>query len=1853
MDSLDIRISAILASAKDSNLDEQIRKLSGQIKERLELKLKIDASDLQVVEKQVNEAKKKIKAKSVMTDSLFINAKVEKQAADEITARLREVKKNVDALAKVQTQYSVDAKGRNKLETATLTYYNKELGQTVTETMKWVESTQKVNDELKKIKTFRTTGLNAVDNTAQAEAIKQATSIRDFNFGNLIQGVNASTFDSSKGFSSYIKEQYGESAELIGKFNDKQLKTGEIITQANFRVKEGADKWRMYQATLNKTTGEMRLMDNGLKDVINRQMSFGKMLSNAYEKFAIWSVATVSWYGAVNAVKSMISTIQDLDSSIVDLQKTTDLAGESLNSYLNKAFQVGSQIGKTGKDVIDATSEFSKAGYNVEQSLELAKSALVMTNVAEGIDDVTEASSALIAVLKGYQMEASKAMDITSMMNEVSNTTATNFDDLADGLRRTAGTVGQTGTQVQELTGLLVGGFEPLRNMEMVSSGLNMISQRLRGIGEDGEAIDGLMPKLQDEFMNIAKISIVDPETGGLRSTYNILKDMATVFPTLTEQQRQYLGELAAGNRQVKVLNSILSNWQSVDKAIQSANNSTGSALKENEKYLNSIEGRLSQLSSAWQKMSVGMIDSDLIKGAISSVTTLINTFGNLQTVLLLIGTTLALWKGTAITSFFTSLGKSVLSGITSLRNYNIALGSTIILERSSATATLSLNMALKSLWTTIKANPLGLILTGVTLVVTAMDIFNQKQEEIKQKAEQYTQKLRDESNALNDLKNQYTEISQSGDSTTESKQRLKSIQDQLIETYGIEANAIDLVNGKYRDQIKVIDQASAKKYEELKRSMGASGFEAQRNLFGNNTTDVDLNSFSLFNPKAYKYGYLSATTELDKVFTDLQKRYSDKFILDDKSLLTGNSTFKVNGTLEDRVQILGELSDAVTKVAEKDKDYEGIANSIANQYSTLNEKLQKNTEIWNKYAEADFYSNYKEQISEVHDLQNQLVNEKDSNKKSAIEQQLGKIQSSIITGKGYITGYKTFVDDLFNSIGESSDNASDGLNSQKQSLESLQKSLDETTKSVESYESELSYLNQTLDDVHKGEKFNGEQINDLLTKYPELSKYIVQVGDSYKIESEGLEILRQIKTDELNTALDAEVQKTKEVILQSSTRLTAYQDEINSIKDLASAQAAISGLDLSYSDLSYSEYIKVKSATGSTNPYKNEEEYLSAQEASKAYLKLGNLYDSIEKRKKLLSTSKFGTSSKNNSSKDPYIESFEKELNNLQYLRDKDKISEAEYYNQLEKLNNKYFLNKKKYLDDYRKYEIEVYSGRKQLAEKAFNDELSQWKDLYDDKKLNIDAYIAKVTARLKSKGLSSEQKSTLQDLLGDLNLDKISLSFKQFDNTLEPLNDKLSELEHQYKMLGDSDLAGKEKNLNEQLAVKQKLFDTVNKQITEYTNLMKSAKTEAEKELYKEELSKLNQQQYQLEEAMIERANTIRIDSINALKDAEQKRHEDVMDNLDDELDRYKSTIDKMIKERDKLHDAEDYQRNIAKQDSGIQAKQNELNALALDNSAEAQARKAQLNAELLDLQEKKEDTVREHTRDQEKDLLNDLLDLKEKNIKDQKKLEDDKYKAFQSNIDKMLSGTQDFYNQQDNISKLSIDKVISYYDNLNKTANGVYDNLITKLKQAQSINMDNPITPNSNIDSLMPSYNNNQVVQMADYLNSNGHKVEWKNNKVHIDGKVFDPSEIKASGIDNIDGHWTGTIEEIKKLLSKKGINFDQGGTAFGKGFMFKDVIEPERTLSPQQTKMFDELVKNLPDMMKTIDITKSLIPNLRTFNPANLINNLGKSIQIDKIETHVYPSQGMDEERLASLVEKKIFTNLNTKLALNGI
>lgn len=319
------------------------------------------------------------------------------------------------------------------------------------------------------------------------------------------------------------------------------------------------------------------------------------------------------------AIKSMVNEVCELDKALTEFNKVADLSIDQLEDFTDRAYEASAEIGRTGRDMVEAATEFKRAGYDLEQSLSMGKSALIMTNVADGINQTSEAASTLISVLKGFNIAEQDTIRIVDKMNSVSNQSPVGFDNLANGLERVSGTMYQSANTIDETIGLLTGGYAQLRNMEKVSTGLITISQRLRAVDEDGNAIDGLSAELEESF---GKIGVaIEDSNGELRSTYDILSDYAKVYDTLSSEQQQYYAELASGKRQVNVFNAIIQQMDDVEKAVGQSIDSIGAAEKENEIYRQSVQGMKNEFDSAFQTLSREVIESDWIKDLISAGT--------------------------------------------------------------------------------------------------------------------------------------------------------------------------------------------------------------------------------------------------------------------------------------------------------------------------------------------------------------------------------------------------------------------------------------------------------------------------------------------------------------------------------------------------------------------------------------------------------------------------------------------------------------------------------------------------------------------------------------------------------------------------------------------------------------------------------------------------------------------------------------------------------------------------------------------------------------------------------------------------------------------------------------------------------------------------------------------------------------------------------------------------------------------------------------------------------------------------------------------------------------------------------
>ena len=104
---------------------------------------------------------------------------------------------------------------------------------------------------------------------------------------------------------------------------------------------------------------------------------------------------------------------------------------------------------------------------------------------------------------------------------------------------------------------------------------------------------------------------------GSLRSTYDVLGDVAKIWGDLTDAQRVALGETLAGKTRYNILAAVLQNYQHAIDATTTALNSQGSASKENAAYMESLEARTERIKGLFQELSNTIVGSDLVGGVL------------------------------------------------------------------------------------------------------------------------------------------------------------------------------------------------------------------------------------------------------------------------------------------------------------------------------------------------------------------------------------------------------------------------------------------------------------------------------------------------------------------------------------------------------------------------------------------------------------------------------------------------------------------------------------------------------------------------------------------------------------------------------------------------------------------------------------------------------------------------------------------------------------------------------------------------------------------------------------------------------------------------------------------------------------------------------------------------------------------------------------------------------------------------------------------------------------------------------------------------------------------------------------
>lgn len=167
---------------------------------------------------------------------------------------------------------------------------------------------------------------------------------------------------------------------------------------------------------------------------------------------------------------------------------------------------------------------------------------------------------------------------------------------------------------------------------------------------EAGEDVTGYIQnksQLRDLIKNQTKVTSNDykgfdmlKDDGSYKNPYELMLGLGKIWNEIGSSdggdlKQASILEKIAGKQRSNIVSSILMHPEQLEKVYNETQNSEGSALRENETQLDSIQGKVDQLTASFQEMWNTSISSDFIKGLVDAgtqITNLVTKAGLLRT---------------------------------------------------------------------------------------------------------------------------------------------------------------------------------------------------------------------------------------------------------------------------------------------------------------------------------------------------------------------------------------------------------------------------------------------------------------------------------------------------------------------------------------------------------------------------------------------------------------------------------------------------------------------------------------------------------------------------------------------------------------------------------------------------------------------------------------------------------------------------------------------------------------------------------------------------------------------------------------------------------------------------------------------------------------------------------------------------------------------------------------------------------------------------------------------------------------------------------------------------------------------
>ena len=416
----------------------------------------------------------------------------------------------------------------------------------------------------------------------------------------------------------------------------------------------------------------------------------------------------------------------------------------------------------------------------------------------------------------------------------------------------------------------------------------------------------------------------------------------------------------------------------------------------------------------------------------------------------------------------------------------------------------------LKDIGAAIASAGLTLIASAaINFVVKSIMSAIQHQEDLRQASLEAGSALDKQSAAINDYKTQISSLKESLDKGNLSEQesydvrkQLISIQDELVEKYGDEAAGIDLVNGKYQEQLDILNGIADQKAKDYLNEHNESINTAQEKML----EELNMQPGGFFEV---------SDTQAEKL-QEIAAKYAERglsIFAGDSSLSNGTNlkdiTFNIKANATDAKDVLNDFMTDVRNANDRtnflgDDLFNTITNNLADGVATAQSVIDK----WGSEAEtaakyqiqlSDTWSKTYNDLTEAQETYNDAVAKNDDKAIAAALKKVKAAQDEFANtdiDNSFVQQYMQTQADQLNNITKQSfaqQALNEGFSQAAQTYKECSKNLADLNDKYKQY----GNISNTNRDVLKWNTENLKKYKDVIASW----KWDVGVGDYSTVE--------------------------------------------------------------------------------------------------------------------------------------------------------------------------------------------------------------------------------------------------------------------------------------------------------------------------------------------------------------------------------------------------------------------------------------------------------------------------------------------------------------------------------------------------------------------------------------------------------------------------------------------------------------------------------------------------------------------------------------------------------------------------------